>query len=88
VKKEFKKPTSEVRMKIWADKLPWLESNDLEELSKFEITGAIIENVQRKLVLQRALYGVEKQNLAQIIKYLEEENVNKSQERGRIGFIK
>jgi len=75
-------------MKIWADKLPWLESNDLEELSKFEITGAIIENVQRKLVLQRALYGVEKQNLAQIIKYLEEENVNKSQERGRIGFIK
>ena len=88
IKKKFEKPNYEVRKQIWADKLPWLESNDLETLSKYEITGAIIENVQRKLVLQRALYGVEKQNLDQIVKYLEEENVNKRQERGRIGFLK
>ena len=88
IKKEFKKPTSEVRIKIWADKLPWLTSGDLEVLSKYEITGALIENVQRKLVLQRALHGVERQNLGQIIKYLEEENVNKPMERSRIGFLK
>lgn len=88
IKKKFEKPSAEVRMKIWADKLPWLAPSDLEVLSKFEITGAIIENVQRKLVLQRALYGVERQNLDQIIKYLEEENVNQPMERSRIGFIK
>ena len=44
--------------------------------------------VQRKLVLQRALYGAEHQNLDQIIKYLEEENVSKTQQRSRIGFIR
>jgi len=88
IKKEMGMPSTEVRMKIWADKLPWLEPSDLEVLSKYEITGALIENVQRKLVLQRALHGVERQNLDQIIKYLEEENVNKPLERSRIGFIK
>ena len=75
-------------MKIWQDKLPWLAENELESLSAFEITGAIIENVQRKLVLQRALYGVEKQNIDRIIRHLEEENVNKPMERSRIGFNK
>ncbi|MCX6244687.1 MAG: AAA family ATPase [Bacteroidetes bacterium] len=88
VKKEFLKPTSEVRMRIWADKLPWLNPNELEILSKFEITGALIENVQRKLVLQRALYGVGTQNLDQIIKYLREEEINKPQERSKIGFVR
>lgn len=88
IKKEFKKPSAEVRMKIWADKLPWLAPSDLEVLSKFEITGALIENVQRKLVLQRALHGVGRQNLDQIIKYLKEENVNQPMERSRIGFIR
>jgi len=88
IKKKMNLPSTEVRMKIWADKLPWLEPNDLAVLSKYEITGALIENVQRKLVLHRALHGVERQNLDQIIKYLEEENVNKPMERSRIGFIK
>jgi len=88
IKKKFEKPSTEIRYKIWKDKLPWLNSCDLEALSKYEITGAIIENVQRKLLLQRALYGENRQNLDQIIKYLEEENINKTQQGSRIGFIK
>ena len=88
IKKKFEKPNSEIMKQIWADKLPWLCANDLEVLSKFEITGAIVENVQRKLLLQRALYGTEHQNLDQIIKYLEEENINKGHERSKIGFLK
>ena len=88
IKKEFKMPTAEVRVKIWADKLPWLKEHELEVLSAFEITGAIIENVQRKIVMQRALYGIEHPDLDLIIRYLEEENITQTQQRSRIGFLK
>jgi len=88
IKKSFKKLSAQIMYKVWENKLPWLRPSDLEILSKYEITGAIVENVQRKLVLQRALYGGERQNLDQIIKYLEEENVNKPLESSKIGFVK
>jgi len=88
IKKKFEKPSAEVRKKIWADKLPWLVEHELELLSEHEITGAIIENVQRKIVMQRALYGTEHPDLDLIIKYLDEENINKTQVRSKIGFVK
>ena len=88
IKKKFEKPSAEVRKKIWADKLSWLVEHELDVLSKFEITGAIIENVQRKIVMQRALYGTERPDLDLFIKYLDEENVNKTQLRSKIGFVK
>ena len=88
IKKKFEKPSVEVRRKIWSDKIPWLNQQELMILSKYEITGAIIENVQRKLVMQRALYGTDRPELALIINYLKEENIGKSQQRSRIGFVK
>jgi SpoVK/Ycf46/Vps4 family AAA+-type ATPase len=89
IKKKFEKPSSaEIRRKIWADKIPWLNQQELMILSKYEITGAIIENVQRKLVMQRALYGTDRPALALIVNYLNEENIGKSQQRSRIGFVK
>lgn len=88
IKKKFEKPSIEVRRKIWSDKIPWLNQQELMILSKYEITGAIIENVQRKLVMQRALYGTDRPELALIINYLKEENIGKSQQRSRIGFVK
>jgi len=87
-KKKFEKPSAEVRKKIWADKLPFLVEHELEVLSEHEITGAIIENVQRKIVMQRALYGTDHPDLDLIIKYLDEENINKTQVRSKIGFVK
>ncbi len=88
IKKKLEKPSVEVRRKIWADKIPWLNQQELMILSKYEITGAIIENVQRKLIMQRALYGTDQPELALIINYLKEENIGKFQQRSRIGFVK
>jgi len=88
IKKKFEKPNAEVRKKIWADKIPWLDQHELDELSKMEVTGAIIENAQRKILLQQALYGIERPDLDLILNYLEEENLGKTQNRNRIGFIK
>jgi SpoVK/Ycf46/Vps4 family AAA+-type ATPase len=88
IKKKFGKPDLEVRKQIWADKLPWLTIEETDILSKYEITGGIIENVQRKLVLMRALYGNDHPDLERIIKYVDEEYITKAKGMGRIGFVK
>jgi len=86
IKKKFEKPGAEIRKLIWSDKLPWLAEDELVKLSMYETTGAIIENCQRKLVLQQALYGMEKPGIDLIISYLQEENVGNDSYRNRIGF--
>ena len=88
IKKKFEKPGEDVRKKIWSDKLPWLQEDELVVLSRYETTGAIIENCQRKLVMQYALYGNERPGLELIVNYLAEENVSGTLQRNRIGFVK
>ena len=86
IKKKFERPGADIRKKIWSDKLPWLTENDLSALARYETTGAIIENCQRKLVIQQALYGKVKPGIDLIISYLAEENVGNTSQRNRIGF--
>ena len=54
---EFDKPSREVRAKIWETKLGVAEGAALELADEFDLTGAQIDNVKRKLVAKSILYG-------------------------------
>jgi AAA+ superfamily predicted ATPase len=55
---EFQKPSSEVKMKIWKNKLNWIEDGFAKVLSeRFNLSGGEIDNVARKVIIQEVLSG-------------------------------
>jgi AAA+ superfamily predicted ATPase len=83
---ELKKPDNETRCLIWRDKIPGLTDSDYKTLSdKFVLSGGQIENISRKYVLRQILTG-EKMNLCQIMDLCNEEFLDKTGQRKRIGF--
>lgn len=55
---EFRKPSSEVRKKIWLNMVPDLGEKDAEALaSRYEFSGGQIENVVRRMMVDAVLYG-------------------------------
>lgn len=86
VKKRFQKPSREIRKLIWADKMPWLTEEQVGILSNYEITGAIIENCQRKLLIENLLHAQGNPSLDLIINWLEEEAMAPSVLRNTVGF--
>jgi SpoVK/Ycf46/Vps4 family AAA+-type ATPase len=79
---EFEKPSIENRAKIWEKLLNIDGSDALILASKFDFTGAAIENIFRKKVANAILYG-DNYNLDQIIELCKQEKIEKEV---KIGF--
>lgn len=55
---EFKKPSYEVRKKIWLSMVPELGDKNAEVLaSRYDFSGGQIENVARRMMIDAILYG-------------------------------
>ena len=85
-KVEFKKPTVEVKAKIWNYMLDDLSQEDAESLaSKYDFSGGQIENISRKQNIDYILTG-EKPSLDRLESYCKEEVLEKKGTRASIGF--
>ena len=88
IKQYFGKNDPSVRAQMWKSKLPFLTEDELNTLAQFGVSGGAIENVQRKIILTKALYNVEKPDINMILDFIKEENVGKNETIPKIGFIK
>lgn len=86
IKVNFKRPESEVKAKIWKAMLPDLSDDYAMQLSsRFDFTGGEIDNVTRKLTIDKLLYDQE-YTLDHIVSVCQEEGALKAQRRN-IGFV-
>lgn len=85
-KLELKKPDSLTRSLIWRDKIPGLTDIEYQTLSEnFVLSGGQIDNISRKYILKKILNGVNL-NLSQLMDLCNEEFLDKTVERNRIGY--
>ena len=52
---EYKKPSKEIRGKIWNSKINDISDSTMKELSGYELTGGQIDNVVRKYMIDKIL---------------------------------
>ncbi len=56
---KFENPTLEAKLKIWKNKLSWIDDDFVQKLaSEFSFSGGEIDNVVRKIIMQEVLLGV------------------------------
>lgn len=80
----FKKPTKEIRAKIWKSKLSHLDDESCQILAdKFDFSGGQIDNIIRKSEIQEIVHGTVT-NFEQIQSFCNEESI--SINRTKIGF--
>lgn len=83
----FEKPDSETRKKIWKEKMPDLNEEELGLLSReYTLTGGQINNISRKYLLTHILND-EKPNLEELEKLCELEHFG-NKVGGEVGFKK
>ncbi|MDO5524008.1 MAG: ATP-binding protein [Bacteroidia bacterium] len=83
---EFFRPTLSSKMQIWQAMLPNLSVSDVEELAnKYDLSGGQIENIVRKSTVEHILSG-KLPSLKIIHELCQNERVNESEKRQRIGF--
>jgi AAA+ superfamily predicted ATPase len=83
---KFEKPSQEAKKQIWKAMMPELSEADARYLaSKFEFSGAQIENIVRKKTIQSILYGSEPSR-EELLGYCCEEERGAGTQRTRIGF--
>ena len=74
---EFMKPTADVRKKIWQSLVPEMNGNLASLLAeRFDFSGAQIENIARKMMIDSILYGHEP-TPEEIVAICNEEKVSK-----------
>lgn len=87
-KVEFKKPTVDVKAKIWHSMLEDLSSDDALRLANgYDFSGGQIENIARKQSIEYILSG-EKLSLELLENFCKEELLDKRQQRSSVGFRK
>ncbi len=80
----FDKPDFKNRIRIWKDRIEGLSPIELRTIAnKYEFTGGQIDNIARKLLMQKVLYG--RTDLAKLERFCEEENLEGTV-HSRIGF--
>ena len=85
-KVRFEKPSLEARVAIWRSMMPSLSEAEAEELaSSFNFSGGQIENIVRKREI-KALIGPEEPGFDEVRAYCEEETLDNTPKRKRIGF--
>ena len=82
----FEKPALEARTSIWRSMMPSLSEKEAEELAAdFCFSGGQIENIVRKREI-KALIGPEEPGFDEVRAYCEEETLDNTPARKRIGF--
>ena len=82
----FDKPSTEARAQIWRSMMPSLSEAEALELARdFPFSGGQIENIVRKREI-KALIGPEEPGFDEIRAYCEEETLDDTPGRKRIGF--
>lgn len=87
-KVEFHKPDVATKQRIWQSMICGLDSNAANALAnEFDLSGGQIENVTRKQLVDKVLYG-EEPTLESLRTYCMQENLNgaSSVNRPRVGF--
>ena len=85
-KVRFDKPSTEARSRIWRTMLPELSEQEAVTLaSEFDFSGGQIENISRKKTV-RALISGEQPSFDEIREYCQEENIEDTHSRRKIGF--
>ena len=87
-KVEFHKPDVATKQRIWQSMICGLDSNAANALAnEFDLSGGQIENVTRKQLVDKVLYG-EEPTLDSLRTYCMQENLNgaSSVNRPRVGF--
>ncbi len=85
-KLEFEKPDKNARILIWKDKLKTLEEKDYINLSEHKLTGAQIENISKKFLLN-SVFNKKKADFSNLTDLVNEE-IKFKKEKGisNIGF--
>ncbi len=85
-KVEFHQPDVTTKKKIWQSMVNGLEENDATVLAtEFDLSGGQIENITRKQIVDKILYGTPT-TLAGLRDYCRQETLNTTAQRTRIGF--
>ena len=84
-KVEFKKPSVEVRKKIWKSKIENLSDVDVDKIKEFNLTGGQIENVARKFLIDSILHFKEP-NIEELVELCKQECSFKKHDSNKIGF--
>lgn len=83
---KFEKPNLEIKEKIWKSKIKWLDKASANHLaSRYELTGAEIDNVVRKATMNEVLSG-KKTAVKDLETYCQKEKFEHNKKAGRIGF--
>lgn len=84
---KFEQPSVKVRTQIWQSIVPELSEDIASALAeKYAFSGAQIENVARKQIVDTILYGESKDVYASLDKYCSTESLRDSKARTKIGF--
>ena len=85
-KVRFDKPSTEARSHIWRTMLPELSEQKAALLAaEFDFSGGQIENISRKKTV-KALISGQQPTFDEIREYCQEENIEDTRERRKIGF--
>jgi AAA+ superfamily predicted ATPase len=85
-KLRFTKPTPAERLKIWIEKMPWIEIDLAAELSrKFDFSGGEIDNIVRKTITEEVLSG-EKPSYEKLTAFCESERISNKRQVCKMGF--
>ena len=85
-KVRFDKPSTEARSHIWRAMLPELSEQEAALLAaEFDFSGGQIENISRKKTV-KALISGQQPTFDEIREYCQEENIEDTRERRKIGF--
>jgi AAA+ superfamily predicted ATPase len=84
---KFEAPTTDVKSKIWMNKLSWIESEFAQQLSKeFSFSGGEIDNIVRKVTMKQVLTG-NRPDSSEIYCYCQSEKMLSNKKgKVRVGF--
>lgn len=86
-KVKFENPTSEIKRKIWQNKLEWLDEVAVEKLANdFTFTGGEIDNIVRKITMQEVLKGIRPET-EQILQFCRSERLQTNGSGSKVGYV-
>jgi len=84
-KLKFENPNTSVKVKIWKDRLNWLDDNDATKLAeRYDLSGGQIDNIYRKSEIDYLLYG-KMPSVDELLDFCKKEKLG-NEGSSRIGF--
>ena len=84
---KFENPPTEIKQKIWHNKLEWLDDCHVEKLAKvFSFTGGEIDNIVRKITMQEVINGI-RPEIDQIVQFCKSERLHTNDGGLKVGYL-